>query len=286
MTGLVGADDGAGAGDVRGGGRLAARRPGVAGGGVIVISAAGDGSQSYTKRCVGGVHDGETLLPHTGRTRQAHTSPKTEYGAKSWETRMTPVDNALVEVDMNQETSRSSDLPQPLRAVAAGLRHLPGAEQVGKVATDALDRIGAVSPRGRRMAVYAGAGVLGVAGLVEWPVAVTGAAVAWLTQPRPERRDDGASPNGGTQTGGTGDHRSAQAAHAGRDDEDTSAHGPGGRLTSSHYRHDRPEHHVHEQPAKVGDTATASALKQVAEATAHHGEEQPGGHAHDSRPTG
>ncbi|MCK8438308.1 hypothetical protein G3I77_36480 [Streptomyces sp. D2-8] len=188
-----------------------------------------------------------------------------------------------MEVAMNQETSRSSDLPQPLRAVASGLRHLPGAEQVGKVATDALDKIGAVSPRGRRMAVYAGAGVLGVAGVVEWPVAVTGAAVAWLTQPRPGQRPDEASPNGGTPAGTTGDHRSATPA--GRDDEDTSAYGPGGRLTSSHYRHEQPEQHVHEQPAKVGDTATASALKQVAEATAHHGEE-PHGHGHASRPTG
>ncbi|MER7481880.1 hypothetical protein ABTX60_30335 [Streptomyces sp. NPDC126510] len=181
---------------------------------------------------------------------------------------------------MNQETSRSSDLPQPLRAVASGLRHLPGAEQVGKAATGALDMIGAVSPRGRRMAVYAGAGVLGVAGVVEWPVAVTGAAVAWLTRPRPEQRPDGASPNGGTGTGSSG------SARAYEDDEDTSGYGPGGRLASSHYRHDQPEQHVHEQPAKVGDTATASALKQVAEATAHHGDEHPHGHTHDSRPTG
>ncbi|WP_179878734.1 MULTISPECIES: hypothetical protein [unclassified Streptomyces] len=184
---------------------------------------------------------------------------------------------------MNQETSRSSGLPQPLRAMASGLRHLPGAEQVGKVATDALDRIGAVSPRGRRMAVYAGAGVLGVAGVVEWPVAVTGAAVAWLTRPRPGQQPDGASPNGGPHSAGAGDHRPART---GRDDEDTSAHGPGGRLTPSHHRHEQAEQHVHEQPAKVGDTATASALKQVAEATAHHGEEQPHGHARDSHPTG
>ncbi|MEU1917916.1 hypothetical protein [Streptomyces massasporeus] len=196
---------------------------------------------------------------------------------------MTPLDDALVEVGMNQETSRSSGLPQPLRAVASGLRHLPGAEQVGKVATDALDRIGAVSPRGRRMAVYAGAGVLGVAGVVEWPVAVTGAAVAWLTRPRPGQQPDGASPNGGTHSAGAGDRRPART---GRDDEDTSAHGPGGRLNPSHHRPEQSEQHVHEQPAKVGDTATASALKQVAEATAHHGEEQPHGHARDSHPTG
>ncbi|MDT0386421.1 hypothetical protein [Streptomyces sp. DSM 41921] len=188
---------------------------------------------------------------------------------------------------MNQETPRSSDLPQPLRAVASGLRHLPGAEQVGKVATDALDRIGAVSPRGRRMAVYAGAGVLGVAGVVEWPVALTGAAVAWLTQPRPGPRSDGTAHDG--EAGGA---RPGETPTAGAEDEpDTSAYGPGARLASSHYRHDRPEQHVHEQPAKVGDTATASALKQVAEATAHHGEDPHHGdrahrHGHDGHPTG
>ncbi|OUD04420.1 hypothetical protein [Streptomyces swartbergensis] len=194
---------------------------------------------------------------------------------------------------MNQETSRSPDLPQPLRAVASGLRHLPGAEQVGKVAEDTLDRIGAVSPRGRRMAVYAGAGVLGVAGVVEWPVALTGAAVAWLTQPKPGQRPDGASSNGGTQTAGAGERSSGAGAEDRPDDQDTSSYGPGDKLASSHYRQDRPENHVHEQPAKVGDTATASALKQVAEATAHHdphGEEPDGEQTrrqgHDSRPTG
>ncbi|MFC9684936.1 hypothetical protein [Streptomyces sp. NPDC056948] len=194
---------------------------------------------------------------------------------------------------MNQQTSRASDLPQPLRAVASGLRHLPGAEQVGKVAGGALDKVGAVSPRGRRIAVYAGAGVLGVAGVVEWPVALTGAAVAWLTRPRPGQEPDGASPNGGTRTARSGERRKGTAAQDRPDDQDTSAYGPGGRLAASHYRHDRPEQHVHEQPAKVGDTATASALKQVAEATAHHdahGEEPDPEHAHphghDSRSTG
>ncbi|MGW0614729.1 hypothetical protein [Streptomyces sp. NPDC002788] len=177
---------------------------------------------------------------------------------------------------MNQEAPRSSDLPQPLRAVASGLRHMPGAGQVGKVATGALDRIGAVSPRGRRMAVYAGAGVLGVAGVVEWPVALTGAAVAWLTQPRPGQRPDGVSPEGGTPTGTTGERRSAQ------DESDIASYGPGDRLAASHYRQDRPEQQIHEQPAKVGDTATASALKQVHEAAALHGEEQAQKHGHDS----
>ncbi|MDQ0760667.1 hypothetical protein QF027_003302 [Streptomyces canus] len=81
--------------------------------------------------------------------------------------------------------STAQGLPQPLRAAVSVLGRVPGAGTVGRVAGGALDRVGAVSPRGRRLAVYAGAGVLGVAGVVEWPVAVTGAAVAWLTQPRP-----------------------------------------------------------------------------------------------------
>ncbi|MER7406162.1 hypothetical protein ABT373_27720 [Streptomyces sp. NPDC000070] len=34
----------------------------TAGGGMIIISAVGDGSHSYTKRCMGGIHEGETVL--------------------------------------------------------------------------------------------------------------------------------------------------------------------------------------------------------------------------------
>ncbi len=84
------------------------------------------------------------------------------------------------------EQKSSSALTAPLRGAASALRRVPGAGPVGRAAEETLDRIGAVSPRGRRIAVYAGAGVLGVTGVVEWPVALTGAAVAWLTRPRPE----------------------------------------------------------------------------------------------------
>ncbi|MFD5796087.1 hypothetical protein ACFWIO_21625 [Streptomyces diastatochromogenes] len=87
---------------------------------------------------------------------------------------------------MTQQKS-SSVLPAPLHGAASLLRRVPGVGLVGKAAQETLDRVGAVSPRGRRLAVYAGAGVLGVTGVVEWPVALTGAAVAWLTQPRPAR---------------------------------------------------------------------------------------------------
>ncbi|MEU6403371.1 hypothetical protein [Streptomyces sp. NPDC046985] len=89
------------------------------------------------------------------------------------------------------EQKSSSILTAPLHGAAAVLRRVPGAGLVGKAAQDTLDRIGAVSPKGRRFAVYTGAGVLGVAGLVEWPIALTGAAVAWLTQSRPADVHDG-----------------------------------------------------------------------------------------------
>lgn len=90
-------------------------------------------------------------------------------------------------------------LPQPLRAAVSVLGRVPGAGTVGRLAGGALDRVGAVSPRGRRLAVYAGAGVLGVAGVVEWPVAVTGAAVAWLTQPRPGEHGEHGEPGGASR---------------------------------------------------------------------------------------
>jgi hypothetical protein len=86
--------------------------------------------------------------------------------------------------EQKAERKPAQDLPQPLRTAASVLSRVPGAGTVTKVAEETLDKVGAVSPRGRRLAVYTGAGVLGVAGVVEWPVAVTGAAVAWLTQPR------------------------------------------------------------------------------------------------------
>ncbi|MEW2514238.1 hypothetical protein [Streptomyces sp. NPDC046870] len=167
---------------------------------------------------------------------------------------------------MNRIEEGSSGLPQPLRAIGSGLRRLPGADQVNKVADSALDWIGVVSPRGRRVAVYTGAGVLGLAGVVEWPVALTGAAVAWLTQPRPrqgerpprELTQDG-MPSAVTGTGTTP-----------RETTDPEAYGPGDRLAPSHFHQDRTADHPHEQPAKVGDPTTASALKQVARASSHH----------------
>jgi hypothetical protein len=87
------------------------------------------------------------------------------------------------------ERKSSSVLTAHVRGAASVLGRLPGAGTAGRVAEGALDKVGAVSPRTRRLAVYTGAGVLGAAGVVEWPVAVTGAAVAWLTQAWPGNRE-------------------------------------------------------------------------------------------------
>ncbi|MFI9150277.1 hypothetical protein [Streptomyces sp. NPDC053367] len=165
---------------------------------------------------------------------------------------------------MSQGRTGPAHLPQPLRAVASGVRRLPGAGQVGKVADGALDRIGAVSPRGRRMAVYAGAGVLGVAGAIEWPVALTGAAVAWLTQPRPRES--------GQQEQRQPDRAGTEPAGDAEDPEEP--YGAGDKLAPSHFHRDP----LPDTTARVGDPATASALKKVAEATAHHDPEATAHH--------
>ncbi|MET8244187.1 hypothetical protein ABZV31_07005 [Streptomyces sp. NPDC005202] len=104
------------------------------------------------------------------------------------------------------EQKSSSALAAPLHGAASMLRRVPGAGVASRAAQGALETVGAVSPRGRRLAVYTGAGVLGVAGVVEWPVALTGAAVAWLTQPRPARPGDGSeqAPTQVTRTAGEG----------------------------------------------------------------------------------
>ncbi|MBT2418888.1 hypothetical protein J7F01_26630 [Streptomyces sp. ISL-22] len=180
---------------------------------------------------------------------------------------------------MSQVKTSSSDLPQPLRTIGAGLRRLPGAGQVTKVADSALDRIGAVSPRGRRMAVYTGAGVLGVAGVVEWPVALTGVAVAWLTQPHRHQGAQGETAQGDTaakddtaQDGRQPDAAGSGAVPTGTADALPEGQGPGDRLAPSPFQHDRAGNARHDQPAKVGDPVTTSALKKVAEASTHHEE--------------
>jgi hypothetical protein len=77
-------------------------------------------------------------------------------------------------------------LAHPLQMVTTAVEKVPGAEKVKEFADGVLDSVGIVSPRARRVAAYTGAGLLGVAGVVEWPVVAAGAAVVWLTQPRPK----------------------------------------------------------------------------------------------------
>ncbi|MFH9084108.1 hypothetical protein [Streptomyces sp. NPDC017673] len=180
---------------------------------------------------------------------------------------------------MNQMQESSSGLPQPLRVIGSGLRRLPGAEQVSKVADSALDWIGVISPRGRRVAVYTGAGVLGVAGVVEWPVALTGAAVAWLTQPHPRHSEEPSDLAKGGIRSAVADTGTTPRETAGPE-----SYGAGDRLAPSHFHQDRPADHPHEQPAKVGDPTTASALKQVARASSHHAAPHPSQDAHKSLP--
>ncbi|MFF7213056.1 hypothetical protein ACFZAU_21350 [Streptomyces sp. NPDC008238] len=67
-------------------------------------------------------------------------------------------------------------------------QRLPGADAVKGAFDSVLDTVGVVSPQTRRVAAYTGAGLLGVAGVVEWPVAAAGAAAVWLTQQRSAAR--------------------------------------------------------------------------------------------------
>ncbi|MFB9907787.1 hypothetical protein [Allokutzneria oryzae] len=64
---------------------------------------------------------------------------------------------------------------------------LPIAGVVRTVTDGVLGVVGVVAPQTRRLAVYAGAALLGAVGVVEWPVAATVAAAVWLTQARPDK---------------------------------------------------------------------------------------------------
>jgi hypothetical protein len=165
------------------------------------------------------------------------------------------------------EQKSTQELPQPLRAAASVLRKVPGAGTVGRVAEGALDKVEAVSPRGRRMAVYTGAGVLGVAGVVEWPVALTGAAVAWLTQPRPAETDgksEAEEREGTEEAAGSVGGSEGAGRHAGAPGGETptpqvlASHAPSGagRTTVPETPSDKlPTHHA--APASAGHDRTS-----------------------------
>jgi hypothetical protein len=81
-------------------------------------------------------------------------------------------------------SAAQSAVLHPVSSVTSVVRMLPGASAVESVFSGVLNAVSMTSPRARRVAAYTGAGLLGVAGLVEWPVAVAGAAAVWLTQAR------------------------------------------------------------------------------------------------------
>ncbi|NEB04350.1 hypothetical protein [Streptomyces sp. SID13726] len=118
------------------------------------------------------------------------------------------------------------ELPHLVRAAVSVLGRVPGAGTVGRVAGGALDRLEAVSPRGRRVVAYAGSGVIGAVAVVEWPITVTGAAVAWLTGAGAEDRTDRAGPGERDSPVGPGG-RDSPVGPDGRD----SPVGPDGRPT-------------------------------------------------------
>lgn len=109
----------------------------------------------------------------------------------------------MTENERAASTSRTAAemLLTPVDTVRTTVSHVPGVGRVKEAFDGVLDTVGMVSPRSRRIAAYAGVGLLGAAGVVEWPVAAAGAAVVWLTQSRP-RTGGPDAPQGGTATGG------------------------------------------------------------------------------------
>ncbi|MGW2775740.1 hypothetical protein ACWC4C_25005 [Streptomyces olivaceoviridis] len=152
---------------------------------------------------------------------------------------------------------KSSALTAPLRGAASVLRRVPGAGTVTRAAEETLDKVGAVSPRGRRMAVYAGAGVLGAAGVVEWPVALTGAAVAWLTQPRPAQQVGAGEPAPPAEPAhdlGTAALRSGGGGHG--PDQAAGTATPGPAREPGHTAAPSPSEGAHAVRASAGKTSS------------------------------
>src|SRR5262245_58345747 len=94
-------------------------------------------------------------------------------------------------------------LTHPVDTMTEAVDHVPGAHAVKGAANGMLDTVGIASPHARRVAAYAGVGLLGAAGVVEWPVAAAGAAVVWLTQQRPKETETAAPASAGRKAGAT-----------------------------------------------------------------------------------
>ncbi|MFB7629910.1 hypothetical protein ACFC0M_03020 [Streptomyces sp. NPDC056149] len=111
-------------------------------------------------------------------------------------------------------------------AVQAVVNHVPGASLAKGALDGALEVVGSVSPATRRVAVYAGVGILGAVGLVEWPVAAAGAAVVWLTQQNPGKSDGAdAVPTGAQQRSATAPATADKRAKGARKSRSPQAHG-------------------------------------------------------------
>ncbi|MFC5909162.1 hypothetical protein [Streptacidiphilus monticola] len=77
-------------------------------------------------------------------------------------------------------------LTHPTGTLLSVAGRVPGAGVVRGAANNVLELVGAVSPRSRRIAERAGAGVREAAGVLDWPFATVGAAVAGLLPGRRE----------------------------------------------------------------------------------------------------
>ncbi len=128
------------------------------------------------------------------------------------------------------------------------------------------------------LAAYVESVMRGVTGLMKWPVTVAGAAISWLAQPQ-EHNSQPLLPQENVPRDGcqSGTAQSAEPASIGRgavpvgvSDALTKRYGAGDKLPVTHFPvSSHATKRVREQPAKVGDLATASALRQVARASVH-----------------
>ncbi|MFI9047033.1 hypothetical protein [Streptomyces sp. NPDC053427] len=134
---------------------------------------------------------------------------------------------------------------RPVRTAMTAAERFPGAERVKGIVGGVLDSVGIVSPQARRVVAYTGAGLLGVAGVVEWPVVLAGAAVVWFTQPRPK---DAAA----AQAAGEARAEGMQAKAAAKSAKGSAASGTATRSTKS---------------SAVSGTANACSSKRTATST-------------------
>jgi predicted phage gp36 major capsid-like protein len=106
----------------------------------------------------------------------------------------------------------------PIDTAATVVGHVPGVSAMRKAANGVLETVGIVSPQARRLAAYTGMGLLGVAGVIEWPVAAGGAAIVWMTQARDGQPANGRRElsEGSWRNGGAGNAQPTAATEPGR----------------------------------------------------------------------